>query len=815
MPFAEIVFNLPLDHSYTYRIPEDFNNLQPGMRVLVPFGKRTITGIAVSVIEKSTLTSTKNITDLLDEKPLISPQMLELTKWVSDYYMSSWGQAIYLALPKGIDSQIKERIHILLEDPHINLTERQKELYLIIGEQSGNTKEFYRKKFGNNSFHHVVSVLEKKGLIQIEKYLENARVRKLTRKFVTINLDYGNLKGGQELFLKYISRRPEIDEFLTEMQGRQILLADFLRQTGMATQTLQKIIGYGLCSITEEQIERKPDINFSEEKKTIKLNAEQIKAIKAVSASVKAGQFSTFLLHGVTGSGKTQVYIEVLKKVLQTGKSAVILIPEIALTPQTVSRFSAVAEDKIAVFHSKMSAGERFDAWMSCYEEKVKIVVGPRSALFSPLKNIGLIVVDEEHETTYKQSDTVPHYHARDVAVFWAKMNQAAIILGSATPSLESYYNARLEKYQLLEIKNRVVNIRLPDVQVVDMKKHRAHIGRDVTLFSQVLIDKIDERLAKKEQVIILQNRRGYSSFMQCKECGFIPLCPGCDISLTYHSFSEQLRCHICGHKQAAYQDCPACGGKQIAYKGVGTQRIQGELAKFFPDARILRMDQDTTRGKNRHDAILQSFGAGEADILLGTQMIAKGLDFENVTLVGVVSADVGLAIPDFRAAERVFQLLTQVAGRSGRGQKAGEVVVQSFLFGHFSIQFAQAHDFIGFYMQEMQHRRDFKYPPFYKMIQVMVSANKMSNAISLVRSLSVSLNRRAKSYCQVVGPAPALIPRVNNFFRWQFLVRLNLATDPNGQRTRAVLKQILEPHLKARNQDLRVTVDVDPLVLS
>ncbi len=815
MPFVEVVFNLPLDHRYTYHVPQEMTRPLPGMRALVPFGKRTITGIIVSVSDKAHFSSPKDIIDILDDQPLLSKKMLDFTQWISEYYISAHGQALYLALPKGIDTEDKERLHLKVEDPHIELTERQKELYLLIGEQPGNTKAYYRKKFGHQSFHYFVSALERKGLILREKYRQGARIQQLMRKFVQINPDYENQKKENESYLRYIARRPEVDQFFSEHLDTPVLLSDFLRETKMASATLKKIVSYGCCQIMEQKIERKPEQTYQEANKNITLTEEQRVAVSEINTQILSEKFSVFLLHGVTGSGKTQVYIEAVKKALSMGKNAIVLIPEIALTPQTVVRFTEVSQGKIAVFHSKMSAGERFDAWMACYRKEVQVVVGPRSALFAPLSNIGLIVIDEEHETTYKQTDTTPRYHARDAAIYWAQMNSAVVVLGSATPALESFYNARKKKYNLLEIRNRVDNIRMPDVHIVDMKKKRARIGNEITLFSEVLVEKIHDRLSRKEQIILLQNRRGYSSFMQCKECGFIPLCPNCDISLTYHSYNEQLQCHLCGHKQTAYHDCPACGGKQIAYKGVGTQRIQDELLKLLPGVHMIRMDQDTTRGKNKHDKILQAFGAGEADILLGTQMIAKGLDFENVTLVGVISADVGLAIPDYRSAERVFQLLTQVAGRSGRGKKSGEVVVQSYLFHHFSIQFAKQHDYLGFYMEEMQHRNDYKYPPFLKTIQVLVSALKMSDAISLTRQLAISVNRRAKKYCQVVGPAPGILPRVNNYFRWQLFIKINQKTDPSGSKTRTILRQVLEPHLGKRNQDLRVSVDVDPVLLS
>ncbi len=815
MPYAEIVFNLPLDHAYTYHIPQDVDNLRPGMRVLVPFGKRTITGVVVRILKKTTLTSLKEIIDVLDEHPLLSETMLQLTRWVAEYYLAAWGQAIYLALPKGIDTLQKERFHLLVEDPHVNLTERQKELYLMIGEQPGNSADFYRKKFGQHGFHYFAAKLESKGLIRRERYLQGPRVKQLVRKFVTIPETYESLKTSDAAFERYIKKRPEIHAYFRERAGQNILMAEFLKQTGMSASTLKRLDAKGICTIAEQRVQRHPEFNYTEEEKHFELTAEQQKAVDAIGANIRQNRFKVFLLHGVTGSGKTQVYIEALKETIQTGKNAIVLIPEIALTPQTVARFRAVGGEAIAVFHSKMSPGERYDAWMACYQDKIQVVIGPRSALFAPLKNVGLIVVDEEHENSYKQTDTAPRYHARDVAVFWANMNKATVILGSATPSLESFYNARRGKYTLLEILNRVDNIRMPDVYLVDMKRKRVRIGHEVTLFSQELADKIQQRLERKEQVILLQNRRGYSSFMQCKECGFIPLCPNCDVSLTYHSYNEQMQCHLCGHRQYAVHECPACGGKQISYKGIGTQRIHKELAELFPTARILRMDQDTTKGKNSHSEILQAFGDKQADILLGTQMIAKGLDFENVTLVGVISADVGLAIPDFRSAERVFQLLTQVSGRSGRGQKQGEVVVQSYLYSHYAIQLAKEHDYTGFYMREMQHRRDFRYPPFYRIIQMVVSSVKMSEAIALSRKLAVTVNRRVQAYAQVIGPAPAVLSRVNNLFRWQVALKLNPKTDPGGTHTKAILRQVLEPHLSRRSPDIRVTVDVDPLLLN
>ena len=815
MLYAEVVFNIPVDHAYTYKVPDELTISSTGVRVLAPFGKRTITGIVINLSETCPYTSPKNLIDVLDIEPLISEKMLELMRWMSEYYVTSLGQTLQLALPKGIDVHDKELIHWVEDDPSVALSEKQRELYIIIGSNPGLAKDYYRKKFGQGAFYSILNVLEGKGLISRESQRVEARVHELIRKYVIIPKDYTKRKIQSERYIKYISRRPEIDEFMSKHSDSSMLMSEFLKDTSMATETLKRLCEEQICSIEEMQLERKPEFNYKENVKNIVLTDEQVSDIKEISNHLEENKYKSFLLHGVTGSGKTQVYIEILKKVIAKDKSAIILIPEISLTPQTVSRFESNFAGQIAVFHSKMSAGERYDAWMACYHRKVKIVVGPRSALFIPLHDVGLIVVDEEHETTYKQADIAPRYHARDVAIYWAKMNEATVILGSATPSLDSYYNARKGKFKLLEILNRVDNQRLPDVTIIDLKRNRPRIESTISLFSNELIDKIRDRLEKKQQVILLQNRRGYSSFLQCKDCGFIPLCPNCDVTLTYHSFNEKLQCHLCGHKQQGFYDCPTCCGKQIVFKGVGTQRIQKELSELMPEARILRMDQDTTRNKNSHDLYLNRFGKGEADILLGTQMIAKGLDFSNVTLVGVISADIGLAQPDFRAAERVFHLLTQVAGRSGRGAIEGEVVVQSYIFSHYSIQFAKHHDYSGFYMHEMQHRKDYNYPPYIKLIQVLVVADKMGEAISNARLIAINLKKLASKYLTVIGPAPAVISRMNNLFRWQVLIKINPETDPTGKRGKAILKKIIEPLNYKNKQRLNIIVDVDPIVLN
>ncbi len=807
---------MPIDRAFTYSVPEDLHFVQPGMRVLAPFGRQDLTGIVVSVAQQSHWPKTKNIVDVLDPEPLITPQMLELTRWIAEYYMSSWGQAAFLALPRGTEEAVKDKVFLVSDVLDESLTERQKELYLMISENPGKTKTYYRRKFGYGSFYSILNVLQKKGLVYVEKEHVEARAKELQRKYIEIPENYLELKQQFPDFLKYVKKRPEVDQFLTEYAGKQLLQKDFLEQTGMAHGTMLKMVAYGLLNQVMKRYERRLHFEPQEEPKIERLSAEQSQALQTILPAVQAGAFKTFLIHGVTGSGKTQVYIEVLKRVLEQGRTALVLIPEIALTPQTVRRFQRiVGEDKIAVFHSKMSLGERLDYWMACYEGRIQCVVGPRSALFAPLKNIGLIVVDEEHEHTYKQSDLEPRYHARDVAVYWGKMNEAVVLLGSATPSLESYLNVRRGKYHLIEMKKRIDDVKLPEVEIINMRTAKKMGEGELRLFSQMLIEKISERLVKGEQVMLLQNRRGYSAMMQCSNCGYIPLCPNCDISLTYHSYGNKLQCHLCGHRMPAYEFCPNCGGEQIIYKGTGTQRIEQALKHFLPQARILRMDRDTTRGKEGHEKILQAFARGESDILLGTQMIAKGLDFGNVTLVGVVSADVGLSIPDFRAPERIFQLLTQVAGRAGRRQKQGEVVVQTYSHTHYAIQFARYHDYAGFFNEEIKHRQNFKYPPFVRLIQILVSAENLSAALQKSREITSLLRRIVVRYAQVLGPAPAIVERLNNQHRWVISLKLNPQTDPTGKKTKELLKRHLSALFEHRKKGVQVIVDVDPLTLN
>ncbi len=810
MPYVEVVFNLPIYHAFTYHIPETFSYISPGYRVLVPFGKRTLTGIVVNVLEKTSYSSVKPILDVLDDKPLVRPDTMALARWISAYYMAPLGQTLQLAIPKGLEAHDQENLFLVEEDPGVSLPERQKELYMLIGENPGKSKSYYRKKMGTGSFYAVLRALEKKGLVYSVEEHKNARVSALIRKCVSIPGDLEELIEKDEHFKRYLEKKPHVASFLKQHKNEDILVSDFLKETRMARATLHKMAGNKLVMLVDKVIERKPEINYHEEEKEIFLTAQQKNVIGAVCRGLEAEEYRSFLLYGITGSGKTVVYIEILKRVLAAGRKAIILIPEIALTPQTVSRFQKAFDRNIAIFHSKMSVGERFDAWQACYSGQVSIVIGPRSALFAPMENIGLIVVDEEHEQSYKQTDSVPGYNARDVALYLGRMHKAHVVLGSATPSFESFYNARRGKHVLLKMMERANKMPLPTIHLVDMRKEKSAKGRPV--FSRFLLEQMDIRITRGEQVILLQNRRGYASFQQCLNCGFIVKCAECDVTLTYHSYDHSLRCHYCGFKTPASAHCPNCGSKDIEYKGAGTQQLQQELERIYPGMPVLRMDQDTTRGKNSYERILDAFRQGRAPVLLGTQMISKGLDFPNVTLVGVISADVGLAVPDFRSSEKVFQLLAQVAGRSGRAEKEGEVVVQSFQTDHYAIQFARTHNYEGFYEEEIKHRENYKYPPFYRLIVVTVSAADFKDAINISRQIGIPLRRHLKPYAGVIGPAPAALSRLRNMYRWQITIKIDPAQDVSGKRTKRILHDVVQSYRDKKHAHVNISIDVDPL---
>ncbi len=523
------------------------------------------------------------------------------------------------------------------------------------------------------------------------------------------------------------------------------------------------------------------------------LTLEQDLAVKKIDLK----KHDVYLLHGVTGSGKTEVYMELIEKALLDGKSSIVLVPEISLTPQMVSRFQQRFGKKIAAIHSALSDGEKYDEWRRIARGEALIVIGARSAIFAPVKNIGIIIVDEEHSDSYKQSDMNPRYNAKDIAIIRGKYHNCPVVLGSATPSLEAYARALKDVYKLVELPHRVNGKELPVVNIIDMNKEMKYSKGH---FSKELLEAIKIRLEKKEQIILLLNRRGYSSFVSCKNCGFTFKCPNCDITLTYHKSSNTLRCHYCGYGEKNYEVCPSCHEKALSNLGVGTQRVEEELQNNFPDSKILRMDYDTTSRKGMHEKMIKSFKNHEYDILLGTQIVAKGLDFEDVTLVGVINADTGLNIPDFRSSENTFSLLSQVAGRSGRSNKSGEVFIQTFNPNHYAISYTKKHDYIGFYKEEMSIRRALKYPPFYYLVSIRVSGSDEKEILNEALKIKRALMRNLENTI-ILGPSSATIFKLNNIYRYNLILKYK--KEPN-------LLDVLEKILDHYKNKVKIKVDVD-----
>lgn len=539
-------------------------------------------------------------------------------------------------------------------------------------------------------------------------------------------------------------------------------------------------------------------VNYSKELGSkYELTDDQSNVVKEV---LKNNFYQPYLLHGVTGSGKTEVYMELIEDALKRGKSSIVLVPEISLTPQMVERFQKRFGDNIAALHSALSDGEKYDEWRRIFRGEASIVIGARSAIFAPLKNIGMIIIDEEHSESYKQSDTNPRYNAKDIALIRGEYHNCPVVMGSATPSLEVMARAQKEIYKYLSLPNRVNGKKLPLVRIIDMneelKKSRGHFSRD-------MITSIENKLSQGEQVILLLNRRGYASFITCKNCGYTFKCPNCDISLTYHKASNTLRCHYCGYGTKVYVTCPECCEKSISDLGVGTQKIEEELNEIFPDARVLRMDFDTTSRKGAHEKMITAFKNHEYDILLGTQIVSKGLDFSNVTLVGVVNADISLNIPDFRSSEVTFALLSQVAGRSGRSNKSGEVIIQTFNPEHYAISYTKNHDYLGFYRKEMEIRKCLKYPPFYYLCHIRISGKNMDYISLEAGKIKRALERNLVNV-SILGPTPATIFRVNNIYRYGIILKYK-----SEDNLKLILEKILE-HYKGNNK-VRIDVDFNP----
>jgi primosomal protein N' (replication factor Y) len=750
--FVEVALPLPLFQTFTYAVEEGLANpVVVGSRVVVPLRSGKEVGIVVGVRDVSPLKrKPKTVLESPDAEPAISPSLLELCKWMADYYIVPLGVTLRTALPAALTGA---------EDPH--------------------------------------------------------PTRK-TQRIVRLGVDIPSLIQRDKIFARSRQQRTVFE--LIESLGGRTTVEQLTSQVQFSPSVLKSLEKRGYIVIENEEIERDP---FSVRGGISATRLQPTPAQQhATDTMANANKGEVFLLHGITGSGKTLVYIELLRRIVdERGQTAIVLVPEIALTPQTVDRFRAAFGDRIAVLHSALSEGERYDAWLALKRGDKRIVVGARSAVFAPLENLGAIIVDEEHESSYKQGET-PRYHAREVAIVRARNEGAVTVLGSATPSLESWANAGAGKFTLLTLPERVGGGKLPDVQVIDLRRvapnytAMAEGGIDYgAVIREPLHDAIVECMNRDEQSILLLNRRGYSSFVQCIDCGAVATCPHCSITLTHHRNPERLICHYCLHKEDPRPDCPRCGGRNLKQRGLGTQQVERLLSERFPSARIARMDFDTTSGKWAHTRILDRVATGEVDILLGTQMIAKGLDFPNVTLVGVVDADTGINLPDFRASERCFQLLSQVSGRAGRGAKGGRVLIQTRLPVHHAVRYAVSHDYVSFVREEMEGRVEPPYPPNVRLANIVFSGviedSTAKLAIHAGEWLRELITTRAGDEVTVVGPAPCPIERIKSRWRWHVLLK----TAHPGELTR-VSRYFMERFEVPSTAQLRVTLDRDPVAL-
>ena len=826
MPAAvRVVVPLPIDQTYTYLVPEAFRaEARVGARVLVPFGPRRLTGVIVAEAdpEEAEGYTLKPLLDVLDEAPALTAEMLRLTRWIADYYVCGWGEVVKAALPTGV--AIESRNVLVRTDAPIDgrdLPPGARALLRFLDARREATLHALRQA-GHDVPLALLRRLEREGLVRVEAGMSRPKVRVKRAKHVRFAPPFRTQAARKDL--RTHLRGPKQIAVIEAMAGLALegehepRRADVLERAGAAAATVDSLVRKGILEIVEKEVLRSPlgDLPVNDPSPPVRtLHPSQKEALDRILEAVEARRFETFLLHGVTGSGKTEVYIAALKTVLARGQTGIILVPEIALTPQTVSRFRAHFGDRIAVLHSRMSLGERFDAWRRLRNGRFSVAIGPRSAVLAPLSNLGLIVVDEEHEQSYKQFDPAPRYHARDVAVMRAKMNDAVCVLGSATPSLESYTNARWGKYTLLPMPERVpvpghAAAPLPAVRIVDLtlerKKHRLE-----GVFSEPLREAVGKRLERSEQVILLQNRRGYAPVIECRSCGWAPVCPDCSVTLTYHKDKRLLRCHYCGRTRRMPRPCPKCGEDDLAQLGAGTQRVEEELAAHFPEARILRMDLDTTTRKNAHHRLLDRFGRGDADILLGTQMVAKGLDFGRVTLVGVINADTGLLLPDFRSEERTFQLLTQVAGRAGRAGLRGEVLLQTRNPQHPVLRFACAHDYEGFVEAVLPERRQLGYPPYGRIVGVAFRGPDEDAVRGFAERWTALLLKQTGEALRVLGPEAAFIGRVKKQYRFHTIIKVPLRFRP------AALQQLLR-HTVTRAgsppRHCRLAIDVDAVGL-
>lgn len=817
--FAEIVFPLPFRKAFTYSVPKELQEFtKVGVRAVAPFGKRTLTGFIINIPESISLKKDeiKPITDILDDKPIFTNKTLKFYEWLADYYLCSLGEALKLLVPQGTDVESKRKI-IVDKDFISELLQKEKKKdslkFKILSELSKREELRFstlQKTVKKKNIYSQLRQLHNQGAVTIIDEVEGVKVKPKMVNYVKLAKSVAEVYAGFPELDRKSPKQVKILLQLISAKGKSLPVAVLLNKTESSKSSIDSLQKKGFVSVFEKEIDRHFKDVYEEDHQKLTLTEKQKFVVDEVAAVINEQNFQTFLLHGITGSGKTQVYIELTKLALSKNKTVLILVPEISLTPQITSRFFNNFSNTVTVVHSRMSAGERFDSWRRVLKGKSKIVIGARSALFAPLNNIGLIVVDEEHDSSYKQSDQIPKYNARDAAIILGSIYKCPVVLGSATPAIESMYNAESGKYKLLKLEERIDDAKLPKITFVNIA-HEKNKTKTETVFSKVLLDKIEDRLKKKEGVILLQNRRGFSTQIFCNDCGEVEMCENCSVPMVFHINQNKIHCHYCGTIKPVPGACTHCGSINIKYFGTGTERVEDELQFYFPNAKIERIDSDSITKKSYLGNLLLSFSKGDIDILVGTQMVSKGLDFSRVTLVGVISAETTLWLPDFRADERTFQLLTQVAGRAGRSKVEGEVIIQTYNEKHFALQKVLHNDYYGFYRKELLDRQKMGYPPFTRIALIETKDTSLDKAKGAAFNFHKELIKY-KNWLKISDPTTAQIFKLMGNYRFHILIKSVKDKDPGGAVLRkAILDSWTEFNKKSRFRDVKLYYDVDP----
>jgi primosomal protein N' (replication factor Y) len=802
---VEVAVGLPVFKTFHYRIPEKMiGSLQIGMRVLVPFKGRKVTGFSIDLLDqppKEVEEKLREVEDLLDEALLIDPSMLRFYRWISDYYLYPLGEVIKTGLPPGL--QLKSELVLSLTPDGArclaqgSLEPVQEKIFREIGRCGKvSLRKILKLPLREVSRPQIFS-WKKKGLLNIEPGIEGKEVKPKFEKVV-------HYLGGESA--QPISKKQA--EMLNWIKERgDLSYSELSKRFKSPSKSIQSLQAKGLLSLSRREVCRALSVR-SELKPYPKPDptADQEASLIEILKGIHSKRFSPFLIYGVTGSGKTEIYIRAIEEVLSRGQEAIVLVPEISLTPQLLARFKDRFEENLALLHSGLGRGERYDQWRRIWKGEVKIAMGARSAIFAPFKNVGIIIVDEEHDPSYKQEEKLK-YHARDVAVVRAKQAEATLLLGSATPSLESFHNVERGKFRLLCLPERIEGKPLPRVEVVDVKKEEG-------LLSERLKSALRKNIEDRKQSLLFLNRRGFANFILCPDCGHTFKCPNCSVTLTHHLRDRSLQCHYCDYRIPAPGDCPKCQGHRLQGMGIGTERLEQEIRLLFPETQVARMDRDTTSRRQSHLQILKRLESGNIDILVGTQMIVKGHDFPNVTFVGVVSADTSLHFPDFRSSERTFQLLTQVAGRAGRGEVLGEVVIQTFNPDHYSILKAKDQDYVGFYREEIEFRKALEYPPFSRFINFRLVGNSEKRTKGMAEEMGrigQSMLRKAHGKeIEILGPSMAPFAKMRGKFRWQML-----AKGKSPQSLHRFARELsLRMDLQLKGKGINLDIDVDPVFI-